>query len=254
MRAFESSLISLLAAIVMLLARVVLPILPSTPRAHAKRLLCQTGLRLLGVKLAVEGEMVPGPALVVSNHCSYMDILIFQSIAEVSFTPKREIASWPIIGGITTAFGAVYVDRSPGRTREVTETLLAQLRAGKRICLFPEATTNDGRSMKPFRSSLFALAEAWDGASPLPVQPVTLRYESLEGRPLDDNSWPEVAWYGDSDLLSHLWRAFSHHDLRVRVIFHPPQTLGDGVGRKEIAQNAERLIRETLFGSHERAA
>lgn len=254
MRPFESTLNSFLALIMMVSARFLLPLVPHQSRAGIKRFLTRAGLRLLGVRMTVEGEMIQGPALIVSNHCSYMDILIFQSIAEVSFTPKREIESWPIIGGITTAFGAVYVDRTPGGTREVTETLLAQLRQGKRICLFPEATTNDGRSMKPFRSSLFALMESWDGAAPLPVQPVTLRYESLEGKPLDEASWPHVAWYGDADLAPHLWRAFGHHNLRVRVIFHDPLILREGLGRKDIAQQAEATIRQTLFASQEIAA
>jgi 1-acyl-sn-glycerol-3-phosphate acyltransferase len=251
MRPVESTLNSVLALLLMLGARYLLPLIPENARPGAKRFLTRAGLRLLGVRMTVEGEMIPGPALIVSNHCSYMDILIFQSIAEISFTPKREIESWPIIGGITTAFGAVYVDRSPGRTREITETLLGQLQRGKRICLFPEATTNDGRSMKPFRSSLFALMESWKGATPLPVQPVTLRYESLDGKPLDDTSWPRVAWYGDADLAPHLWRAFGHHNLRVRVIFHEPLVLDEGLGRKDIAQKAEAIIRQTLFASQE---
>lgn len=242
------------ALITMLLAVLVLPHLSGNRAVAFKRWLCQRAMKLFGIRITLEGQLMDGPALIVSNHCSYMDIFIIQSIGEVRFTPKAEIRRWPLIGAVTSAFGSLYVDRSPGRTREVTETLLEKLRAGLRICVFPEATTNDGRTLKPFKSSLFALAEAWDGPEPLPVQPITIRYETLGGRPLDDTTWPQVAWYGEATLVDHLWHAFAHRALEVRVICHRPITLGPGRTRKDLAQDSQRVIAKTLFPSTEEAA
>lgn len=253
MRHVYSFIHSLYAVFIMTLGVVALPHLSPERFAALKRWICTQALHIFGIRVTLEGEVIPGPALIVSNHCSYMDIFILQSIAEVRFTPKREIASWPLIGAVTTAFGSLYVDRSPGRTREVTETLLACLREGKRICVFPEATTNDGQSMKPFRSSLFALAEAWDGPQPLPVQPVCIRYDSMNGKPLDAATWPSVAWFGDATLVDHLWTALGGRRLEVRVTCHPPLALSPGQTRKDLAHAAEAIVRAQVLGPEGKA-
>jgi 1-acyl-sn-glycerol-3-phosphate acyltransferase len=247
MRHLRAAWHAVYVVLIMTAGILLLPHLSPARYVAFKRWMCQQAMGLFGIRLTVEGQFIDGPALIVSNHCSYIDIFIMQATGEVRFTPKAEIRSWPLIGALTTAFGSIYVDRTPGRTREVTEMLLAKLRQGLRICVFPEATTNDGRTLKPFKSSLFALAEAWDGPEPLPVQPVTIRYERLGGHPLDDATWPQVAWYGEATLVDHLWRAFSHRGLEVRVICHPPVTLSPGRTRKDLAQESERAIAQTLF-------
>ncbi|MBY0354924.1 MAG: 1-acyl-sn-glycerol-3-phosphate acyltransferase [Rickettsiales bacterium] len=235
----------------MALGRMAIPLFPYFSAHHRERFerwIARCGLRLLGIRLTQIGPVVDGPALLVSNHSSYLDIVILQAMMQVSFTPKKEIEGWPLIGPLGTAFGAVYVDRTPSRTKDVATTLLTRLKEGRRICLFPESTTNDGRSMKPFRSSLFALTETWDGEQPLTVQPVSILYESLDGKKLDDASWPKVAWYGEATLLGHLWNMFGHKELVVRVICHEPLQLASGETRKDMSLKAERLIRQTVLG------
>ena len=48
---------------------------------------------LLGIHITQTGRIVDGPALIVSNHSSYLDIIILQSLAEMMFTPKSDIAA-----------------------------------------------------------------------------------------------------------------------------------------------------------------
>lgn len=247
-RPFRAALHSLLAALIMAIGGFALPLMPIRWRPAFKRWMCRCGIYLLGITLRKEGEPIEGPALIVSNHCSYLDILILQSLAEFSFTPKSEIEHWPIIGKMAKSFGAVFVDRSPGRTKDVGITLLNHLHQGRRICLFPEATTNDGRTMKPFRSSLFSLAETWDGEQPLAVQPVSLRYETFESQPIQDADWEKIAWYGDVDLMTHMFQAYGNQGLEVRAIFHPPLYLQAGQSRKDLCHAAEAIIRETVMG------
>jgi len=69
------------------------------------------GLRNSGIRVEVTGS--PAAAgLIASNHLSYLDILVYSSIAPCAFIAKREVRSWPDVGWIATLARTIYVDRS----------------------------------------------------------------------------------------------------------------------------------------------
>ncbi len=206
-------------------------------------------MSLLGIRCSFKGELVSGPSLVVANHCSYVDVLLLSTLGEVFFTPKIEVRSWPLIGPLVSRFNVLYVDRKPGRTKEMQQNLMDLIGSGGRICVFPEATTNDGRSMLPFKSSLFSLAEQWKtGGHPLPVQPVTVTYLRVNGEPMNDKNWPKIAWYGDIDILRHLLGLFSLKSVEAEMIIHPPIALEAGESRKELCARAETIVKSAFAG------
>jgi 1-acyl-sn-glycerol-3-phosphate acyltransferase len=76
---------------------------------HYHRLVC----RLLGVRCDVIGRTAAdGPLLIVSNHVSWLDILVLSTVAPVSFVAKREVAGWPIFGTLARLQRTVFVDRA----------------------------------------------------------------------------------------------------------------------------------------------
>src|SRR5689334_21385022 len=78
-----------------------------------------TMLFFFRVRVEVEGEPSPlRPLLIVSNHSSYLDIPVLGSRVPVSFTPKAEIAKWPLIGSICRLIDCVFIDRRVSRTGE----------------------------------------------------------------------------------------------------------------------------------------
>src|SRR5215472_18232767 len=112
-------------------------------------------LRGLAVSYSWEGS-APASGLLVANHLSYLDILVFSAIAPCVFVSKREVRSWPGIGWVASLAGSVYIDRSRhDGTHDVQPQLAASLAAGVRVILFAEGTSSDGRQVLPFRSSLF---------------------------------------------------------------------------------------------------
>ena len=59
------------------------------------RVLCA----LLRIRVSVVGNPVRDRAvLFVSNHVSWVDIVVIGSITPVAFVAKREVASWPLVG------------------------------------------------------------------------------------------------------------------------------------------------------------
>ena len=58
---------------------------------------CRDLLSLLGVELTLTGERPdPGAYLLVSNHISWMDILVIRALFPTRFVAKEEIALWPV--------------------------------------------------------------------------------------------------------------------------------------------------------------
>ena len=50
--------------------------------------------------------------LFVSNHVSWVDIVVIGSIVPVAFVAKREVASWPLVGITAKLQRTVFVDRA----------------------------------------------------------------------------------------------------------------------------------------------
>lgn len=70
-------------------------------------------------------------------------------------------------------FRAVLIDRAGGG-RAATEQMVAALRSGDSLIIFPEGTRGDGRHIAPFRSGLYHLAVAFPDAELIPVRLVNL--------------------------------------------------------------------------------
>ena len=71
------------------------------------------------------------------------------------------------------------------------------------------------------------------------VQPVSTAYTGIHGIPMGRENRPLFAWYGDMELVPHLWEALKAGPLDVVVQFHPPLSL-DAMDRKELAQRGRK--------------
>jgi len=209
------------------------------------RILC----RVLGLKVIVHGtQSTAAPRLVVSNHISYIDIAALGSVIPGDFVAKADIADWPGFGWMAKAGQTVFIDRRRSATSEARDQMQERLDAGDTLIMFPEATSNDGNVMKPFKSALFTVAERHamgrDGeASPVTVQPISLAYTRLNGMPLGVGWRPFVAWYGDMELTSHLWQLARLGQITVEVRFHAAVTLAQFPNRKALAAHCEEVSR-----------
>lgn len=213
-----------------------------------QRMLC----RAFGVRVTVIGEPVRGSGvLMVANHTSYWDVIVVGSIMPVSFVAKSEVAKWPFFGMMARLQRTVFIERTRrSRTGESRDILRERLQEGDALVLFPEGTSTDGNHVITFKSALMGAAEAQLGTEAdgnlryVPVQPVSVSYVGLHGMPMGRENRPLFAWYGDMDLMPHVWEALSSGPFEVVVEFHPPLTAKPGCGRKEIARLAEATVRE----------
>jgi 1-acyl-sn-glycerol-3-phosphate acyltransferase len=144
----------------------------------------------------------------------------------------------------------VFVDRRRrGRVRAQRDEMVDRLRAGDDLVLFPEGTSDDGNRILPFKSALLGAAEIDVDGRPVTVQPVSIAYTRLDGIPLGRAFRPLLAWYGDMDLLPHLWRVFSLGEVAVEVTFHPWTTHAEFPGRRALTDYCHRHVAGGLAAS-----
>ncbi len=225
-----------------LLVALDLPAARALPRWYHAR--C---VSLFGLEVRVTGTpAASSPTLFVANHVSYLDIVVLSALAEVSFVAKTEIAGWPFFGWLAKLQRTVFVARRARAVGKETNALQQRLATGGNIVLFAEGTTGDGNRALRFKSALFAAAEPAPDGPPVVVQPVTIAYTRLDGMPLCRALRPAVAWYGDMELLPHLWAFIGLGRIGVEVIFHEPTSLAAAGSRKHLAQHCERAISDSL--------
>jgi 1-acyl-sn-glycerol-3-phosphate acyltransferase len=211
------------------------------------RFLC----RLFGIKIRLIGTPVTGEGLlIVANHTSYFDILIFSAVARVSFVAKAEVATWPFFSTLAKLQETVFVERTRrAQTREARDQIRERLLKGDTLVLFPEGTSNDGNKVLAFKSALMGAVEAAVGEDAqghvrhVRVQPVSTAYVGLYGMPMGRENRPLYAWYGDMELVPHLWEAVKTGPFEVVVEFHQPMSVDTVGSRKALAAAAETVIR-----------
>lgn len=205
-------------------------------------------LWLMGVRVTVTGAPArERPLLILSNHISWLDVLVIASLAPVSFVAKQEVASWPVAGWLAKLQRSVFVDRdsrhSAGRQADI---LAVRLSRGDVVVLFAEGTSGDGNRVLPFRSALVGAAERAIAGGGAAVQPVAVAYPKMLGLPLGRQHRPLVAWYGGMDLLPHLKRVLAEGAIDVHVVFGAARRLTATDSRKSAAAQAEAFTRRTV--------
>jgi len=126
--------------------------------------LCGNGL--LGIHIDAEGEhhFNNGPAILIGNHQTMLDILYLGRIfpRKASIMAKKELQWMPFLGQYLTASGAVFLNRS--NNKDAVSALAAagqQLKdRGISLWMFPEGTRHSAREtgMLPFKKGAFHLA------------------------------------------------------------------------------------------------
>ena len=214
---------------------------------HYHRFLC----KLFGIRVRIIGTPLTGEGvLIVANHTSYFDILIFSAATPVSFVAKAEVATWPFFSTLAKLQETVFVERTRrAQTGQARDMIRERLLKGDTLVLFPEGTSNDGNKVLPFKSALMGAVEATIGedaqgrARHVRVQPVSTAYVGLYGMPMGRENRPLYAWYGDMELVPHLWEAVETGPFEVVVEFHPPLSVDNLGSRKVLAAAAEAAIR-----------
>jgi len=205
---------------------------------------------LLRIRVRINGDPVRNrPVLFVSNHVSWVDIVVIGSIAPVAFVAKREVAGWPVVGFTAKMQRTVFVDRTRrNQTGEAVTEIVQRLAGGTSVVLFAEGTSSDGNRVLPFRSALLGAVEEAAGleGNGIPIQPMSICYTGQQGIPMGRQHRPLVAWYGDLDFMPHIRAFIEQGAVDAQVTYGEPVTADSGTDRKTMTKQLEGAVRDLL--------
>ncbi len=203
---------------------------------------CAGGLRAMQIQPSVNGPLPVG-GLVVSNHLSYLDILVLSATVPCAFISKSEVARWPIIGRFARWAGTVFVERQKkGDAAQKNTAVMESLASGVPIVLFPEGKTTDGKQVLRFHSTM--LQPAIDCRAT--ITPCAIAYELADGSVAQ-----EVAYWGDMTLLPHGMNLLGKDVIRVNVTFGEP-VIAEG-DRKSLAHALHDRVAHLYRASQRRS-
>ena len=116
--------------------------------------------KIFGIKLKVSGEQEENRVMFISNHISYLDIVILGSLVNAVFVAKSEIRNWPIINKLCILGKTIFIERENRRSvKKQSISIKENLKDGFNVILFPEGTSSDGSKVLDFKSSLFEIVD-----------------------------------------------------------------------------------------------
>lgn len=209
----------------------------SGPARRLERRFHRTIASGFGLRPEVSGTPGEPGTMFVANHISWADIVSVAAVVDTDFVAKADVAGYPALGALAQRTGTIFIERER-RSQAGTqmEAVRQRLLAGRRVLMFPEGTTSDGRGLLPFRSSLFAAADAARA-----VQPVTIRYTAPDGGPLDPAVLDAIAWIGDEDMLPNA-AALARLRAGVAIHFHEPVAAAAFETRKALAEHCRTVM------------
>jgi 1-acyl-sn-glycerol-3-phosphate acyltransferase len=142
---------------------------------------------------------------------------------------------------MTTMSGTVYVARGHGGSAmRARKAMQAALDAGLPVVFFPEGTTSNGSQLLKFHSGL--LSQVMAGGAP--VTAAYLSYSFAEDNGPDGSVADDVCYWGDRDMLAHVFKFLGLRGVRAEVRFaeEPIAFSSDGLHRKMAAVEARSAV------------
>ena len=205
---------------------------------HAIHLWSRGMMRIFGFRVRRVGTPLPGGAMFVANHVSWMDITLMHSQRVVGFVAKSEISRWPLIGWLARRGGTIYHRRGSNESLNgVLHQMVQRLQTGEAVGVFPEGGTTPGDTVRTFHARIFQAAVVAES----PVQPVALRYGA------GGDAQTLIAFAPGENFLQNFLRVLGEPGRVAEVHFLEPVSSG-GEGRRHLAETCRDRILVTMQG------
>ena len=184
--------------------------------------------------------------LIVSNHLSYLDIALMQSILKNNcFVSHHEVKQQnPILYFISKLSGSYFIERRNLKNiRKELRDIAGILKSGVNMVLFPEGTSTNGSGVLPFHTPFFSTASL----AHKNILPICINYTHINNEPFGINNRDRICWYKEhsASFLQHLFAFFELKSVKVRVTFCEP-IKSEGKNSRTLAEESHKTIK-TLF-------
>ena len=206
-------------------------------------------LRIFGIKIKTFGKVsINSPILLISNHASYLDIIILGSLFKTSFIAKKEISKWPLLGILAKLQNTIFIDRRVSSLKNQENQIIKHLNEKKNLVIFPEGTSSDGNRVLPFKSSLFNIFEK-NLNSKILVQTITIVYKKINGIPMNRIERKNITWHSNMDLIPNIFNVLKKLSIEVEIIFNDEFLPSKEYDRKKLALHCWEKINYNLINS-----
>ncbi len=203
-------------------------------------------LKIFGIELVIKNQQIlPKQSyLLSSNHISWMDIHAINSYKPIRFVAKSEVEKWPIFGWMAKQLGTVFIKRDSSRHAHIVVGEMSKVLKSESVCIFPEGTSTNGETVRPFKPNLFESAVI----SGVPVYTLAIRYVSKTTGHRSD----VPAFVGDMALLESMANILKNRKLIAELSFFPPSvsTPEELADRKYLALYSHEEISSYLKSSN----
>ena len=181
----------------------------------------------------MKGAPIGGHSLLISNHVSWLDILVMGGSTGCAFVSKDQLGH-PFIHWLADQNATVYVKRTHRKgAKDQANALAKALEGEKPVTVFPEGTTGPGTHLLPFRSALLEAANF--AARDVTIRPVAIDYGEAMAR---------ISWWHEPGGRNVLRLLARRGTLPVTIHLLPP--IKRDSDRKQLAHAAREAIAETL--------
>ena len=198
-------------------------------------------LNIFGIQVRMNAGMQScklQQGLIVTNHISWLDVFVLNSVVPMRFVAKSEVRRWPVIGWLCARAQTLFIERGKARSAaRINVQLVELLKRGECLAVFPEGTTTNGAEVAHFHSSL--LQPAID--SGVPLHPIAIRYQNKSGQRSD-----AAAYIDDLSFGASLWQILCAKNLQVRLVATPSLDTRN-TDRRALTLNAHTHIASTLL-------
>ncbi len=189
-------------------------------------------MRIMGIRLRVEGDIPDGQYLYVANHRSMFDPVILLRDIPAFIVSKAEVSKYPLIGRGARETGVIYVERNKKSSRAAAlEAIMEALENERSILIYPEGTTSSLPATREFRIGSFRVAAQLE----IPVVPVAVDYR-------DENDY-----WSDGRLLDIVMRMLSRRRTEAMIRVGSPVT---GRDANELMDASRSWINEQIPDMH----
>ena len=223
----------------------VIPLKTAMKRSYAIRItsfFSRNILAIFGVRVRIsnrEDFQKKHNYLIISNHVSYVDVLILSSLIPSVFITSVELKNTALLGTIAKCSGSIFIERRKASDLKAEiESIAFVLKNGFSVVLFPEGTTSNGDCVMQFKKSLFdsaIIAQA-------DVFPVYIRYTRIDNKLLTQQTRDSVYYYGGVTFFKHVTRLLSKKSIEVMVMPLSIVKVNANISRKDLAAMTYKAI------------
>lgn len=173
--------------------------------------------------------------LIVSNHISWLDIFLINSIYPVTFLSKADVTEWPLVGKLIKSADTIYINRDKKKSLSIASVQIEdELKQLKSVYFFPESIATDGSKLLPFKSNFFQTAIN----TQVDILPIAIKYT------YQDRFSASPSYAGDITLLQSILTLVKNKNLKASIFVLPK--ISSKNNRKIIANKAREMIYKAL--------